>query len=238
MSTTDARSHRTLAWRLAAAAAIAGSLAQTQAAGAATTPVGGGAFAVQANVKALVVPIDVGPLPAVTLPSGGSDPITASLLNTNVLGLVTVRTGDVSTEGKADPGTADSSATVANVDVAGLVTATVASSVCSATATGTTGSSKVVDLVVAGIPLALVDIGPNTKISLPVGSVTLNEQIGPSTAAGRSRSLRRTRRAKRRRSSRAVAPQSITVNAVHVHLDVLGLASGEVILGQSRCSVG
>jgi hypothetical protein len=151
----------------------------------------------------------------VTLPSTGSDPVTASLVNTNVLGLVTVKAGNVSTEGKADPGTATSSATVADVAVAGLVKATVANSSCTATTGGATGSAKVVDLVVAGIPLAIVDLGPNTRISLPVGTVTINEQV------------------------RATAPkQCMTVNAVHVHLSVLGLVTGDVILAQSRCSVG
>jgi len=101
------------------------------------------------------------------------------------------------------------------VDVAGLVKATVANSACAATSGTATGSAKVVDLVVAGIPLAIVDIGPNTKVSLPVGTVTINEQV---KATG--------------------AKQGITVNAVHVHLNVLGLATGDVILAQSRCSVG
>lgn len=209
------RSHRTAGPRTALALAVGtGALVCAQAA-AAATPVGGGALAVQANVHALVIPVDVGPLPAVTLPSAGADPVTASLVNTNVLGLVTVKSGNLSTEGKGDPGTAASSATVANVDVAGLVKATVANSSCSATTSSTTGSAKVVDLVVAGIPLAIVDLGPNTKISLPVGTVTINEQV---TTTG--------------------AKQGITVNAVHVHLNVLGLATGDVILAQSRCSVG
>jgi hypothetical protein len=215
MSRTQRSQHRAVPRTALALAVTAGSLACAQTATAATTPVGGGAFAVQASVNALVVPLDVGPLPSVSLPSTGSDPVTASLLNTNVLGLVTVKAGNVSTEGKGDPGTATSSATVANVDVAGLVRATVANSSCTATTSGATGAAKVVDLVVAGIPLAIVDIGPNTKISLPVGTVTINEQV---KATG--------------------ANQGITVNAVHVHLSVLGIVTGDVILAQSRCSVG
>jgi len=211
-----------------------------QSAGAAPTTVGGGAFAVQANVKALVIPVDAGALPAVTLPSSGSEPLTASLLNTNVLGLATIKSGNVSTEGKADPGTADSSATVADVDVLGLVKAKVASSTCSANAGEASGSAKVVDLVVAGLPLAVVDLGPNTKITTPVGTVTINEQVAaaPRSAAAKARTRRSRGTRKARRASRATAAQSITVNAVHVHLDVLGLVTGDVILAQSRCSVG
>ena len=238
MNTRRAKKH---ARTLAIAVTALGSLGCATTAMAASTTVGGGAFAVQANVKALVVPVDVGPLPAVTLPAAGSAPITASLLNTNVLGLVTIKAGNVSTSGNADPGTVDSSATVLNADVAGLVKVGAASSTCSASTSAASGSSKVVDLVVAGIPLAIVDIGPNTKISLPVGTVTINEQIvsAPSTSTvAKARAVRRSRKTKRRRALRATAPQSITVNAVHVHLDVLGLATGDVVLGQSRCSVG
>lgn len=234
----------------AAAAAALGSLACAQGASAATT-LGGGALAVQANLKVLTIPVDAGPLPAVTLPADGGGPFTAPLANTNVIGLVKIKSGNVSTQGDPDAGTVDSSATVADVDVLGLVKATVAASTCGATATSATGSSKVVDLSVAGIPVAIADLGPNTKITLPVATVTLNEQVttaSPAAAPSRSkaRSVRstrstRTRAQRRRRHARAVrvaAPQSITVNAVHVHLDVPGLASGDVVLGQSRCSVG
>ena len=59
----------------------------------------------------------------VTPAAGGSDAVTASLLNTDVLGLATIKTANVSTEGNADRGTADSSATVADVGhvISGLV---------------------------------------------------------------------------------------------------------------------
>jgi hypothetical protein len=232
---------------IVATAALTGVLAGGQGVAAAAT-VGGGASAVEAHVNAIVIPIDAGPLPSVTLPSTGGGPLTASLANTDVLGLVTIKSGIVSTEGSADAGSAKSSVTVANVDVLGLVKATVASSNCNATTTTATGSAKVVDLTVAGIALAVADLGPNTKISLPIGTVTINEQITSAptatSAAARRRAARqgraRTRARTRHRAARraAATPQSITVNAVHVHLDLLGLASGDVVLGQSRCSVG
>ncbi|HWF52788.1 MAG TPA: choice-of-anchor P family protein [Solirubrobacteraceae bacterium] len=194
-----------------AAAATLGSLAYAQNAAASTT-VGGGAFAIKANVSSFVAPVNVGPLASVTLPSTGGGPFTASLLNTNVLGLVAVQAGNVSTQGDTAAGTAASSANVANVSVAGIVSAQVATSSCTATASSATGSSRVLGLVVAGIPISVVDIGPNTKISLPVGTVTINEQT--------------------------TTPTGITVNAVDVQLNAFGLLTGNVTLAQSHCSVG
>jgi len=180
------------------------------------------------------------------LPQAGGGPITANLLSTNLLGLVTVDAAKVSTTGATDPGSTNSSALLANVDVAGLVTAKVARSSCSATSDTATGAAKVVDLVVAGLPIAVIDLGPNTTISTPVGSVIINEQTGaPATAPAVRRrlspSLRRAaKRGPRARqtATRAAGPQSITVTAVHVKLNVLGLATGDVVLAQSRCSVG
>lgn len=254
MGCTTATERSSRSRRVAAAMVTAGCLVITPGAYAAT--VGGGAFAVKANVNALGIPADVGPLPSVTLPSTGSAPLTATLVNTSVLGLATIKSGDVSTEGDAEAGTADSSAMVADVDVLGLVKARVASSTCSATTSEATGSSKVVGLEVAGLSLAIVDIGPNTKISLPVGTVTLNEQITTSTQTAARSTARSTVRSKvrskvrsrahgsrkavrtRRAATRATTTHSITVNAVHVQLNALGLATGDVILGQSRCRVG
>ena len=227
---------------LVGAVALTGSLVGAQSAAAAT----GGAVGLKANVNAVgILPLDVGPLPAVTLIPGDSQPATASLVNTSVLGLITLQAASVSTQASGDPITVDSSATLAHADIAGLVSAKAVSSSCTATNTSSSGSATVVDLVVAGIPISTVDLGPNTTITLPVGTVTINEQ---STSAA-TRSVRRTRhnsttkrshsraraRARNRARVRAGDAPSITVNAVHVKLNVLGLASGDVVLAQSRC---
>lgn len=179
--------------------------------GAASASVGGGAFALSANVNALVAPVSVGEVPSVTLPREGGGPFTASVLSANVLGLAKVDLAKVSTEGNAGVGSARGSSTLVNADVAGLVSVSAARSRCSASADSTDASASVVDLIVAGIPISTVDLGPNTAIALPVGRVVINEQIKDGAS-------------------------QITVNAVHVTLNAL-LVSGDVVLAQSRCSV-
>ncbi len=249
---------RATAPRLLAAATTAACVLSA-AAGASAATVGGGALGVKADVDVLgLVPANVGPAPSVTLPADGGGPITARLLSTKLLGLVTADVAKVSTQGAADPGSADSSAVVVDADVAGLVKVKVARSSCSANASAATGNATVVGLVVAGISIATVDLGPNTTISLPVGTVIVNEQTAAAgtrsraarrSARTRSRSARRgaardsartrSRSARRGAARRAAAASTgITVNAVHVKLDALGLAKGDVVLAQSRCSVG
>lgn len=164
----------------------------------------------RANVNALLAPVSVGALPTVSLPPEGGGPFRESLLSANLAGLAPVGLGRVSTEGNSAVGSAKSSAATVDVGVAGLVTASVARSRCSATTAGADGSASVVDLVVAGIPVSTVDAGPNTSIALPVGRVIVNEQ---------------------RRSG-----AQITVNAVHVILNA-PLVTADVVIAQARCAV-
>jgi hypothetical protein len=173
--------------------------------------VGGGAFALRADLNALLIPLSVGALPAVTLPPEGGGPFSESLLATNALGLAPVGAAKVTTRGNSGLGSASSAASVLDVDLAGLVSVSAARSRCSAAAGDAWGTTDVSGLVVAGIPIATADAGPNTTIALPVGSVTLNEQI---------------------RTGGSV----LTVNAVHVTLDA-GVVGGDVVLAQSRCAV-
>lgn len=192
-------------------AAVATAVLGLSSAGPAMGAVGGGAYGLSANVNAILAPVSVGPLPSVSLPAEGGGPFTASVLSANVAGLVSVGVARVSTQGNSGLGSASSSAVVLDADVAGLVQVSVARSRCSATSDGAQGSASVVGLVVAGIPIATVDLGPNTTIALPVGTVVINEQ-------------------------RRDGAGSITVNAVHVSLNAL-VASGDVVISQSRCSV-
>lgn len=192
------------------AGSLLATLAGAGSAGAAGS-VAGGAYGVRANVNALLAPVSVGALPTVSLPPEGGGPFTESLLSANLAGLAPLGLARVSTEGNSAVGSAKSSAATADVGVAGLVTASVARSRCSATTTGADGSASVVDLVVAGIPVSAVDAGPNTSITLPVGRVIVNEQ---------------------RRSGDA----QITVNAVHVILSA-ALVTADVVIAQSRCAV-
>lgn len=180
-------------------------------AGSATASVAGGAFAVSANVNALVAPVTLGPLPAVSLPAEGGGPFAASAATANVAGVASVGAAKVSTQGNSGLGSASSSASLFDADIAGLVSVSAARSRCSATADSSEGSASVADLVVAGIPISTINLGPNTSIALPVGNVMINEQ-------------------------RKDGASGLTVNAVHVSLNAL-IASGDIVLGQSRCSV-
>lgn len=179
--------------------------------GPAAASVSGGAYGISANVNAVLAPVSVGAAPSVTLPAEGGGPFRESLLSANLAGLVPVRLAEVTTEGNSARGSASSSATTLNASVAGLVTVSAARSRCSATASSAQASASVAGLVVAGIPIATVDVGPNTTISLPVGRVILNEQ-------------------------RLSGASDVSVSAVHVILSA-AVVTGDVVIAHSRCSV-
>jgi hypothetical protein len=136
---------------------------------------------------------------------------------------------NVSTEGTnlgSHSGTSTSSASVADATVGAalsgqlggspLLEADVISSQCTSNGDGSSGSSNLVALEVAGNG-APVSPPPNTTIDvLPGLSVTLNEQI----------------------VNDSPGEASITVNAVHVRLNLPGVATGDVILSQCRRSGG
>jgi hypothetical protein len=178
---------------------------------AAAAYVGGGAFALRSSVNALAVPLSVGALPAVNLPPDGGGPYSASVTTTNVLGLAPVRVASVTTRGNSGLGSVSSSASLEDAAVAGIVTVTSARSGCVASENGASGSATVAGLTVAGIPVSTADAGADTTFSLPVGRVVINEQ-------------------------RRDGATGVTVNALHVVFDA-GVLSGDVVIGQSRCSV-
>ncbi|MBW3652868.1 MAG: hypothetical protein KY433_04590, partial [Actinobacteria bacterium] len=152
-----------------------------------------------------------GAMPSISLPAEGGGPFTESVLSANLAGLAPVHLVRVSTEGNSGIGSARSSATTVDVNVAGMVTASAARSRCSATRSSADGSAAVVDLVVAGIPISTVNAGPNTSVALPVGTVIVNEQ-------------------------RRTGNSQIVVNAVHVILNA-AVVSADVVIAQSRCAV-
>jgi hypothetical protein len=187
---------------------------------------GSGAFGESVNVTVLTGSVTSGPTPSVTLPAGGGGPVTDSLANVNLPGVLTTGLLNVSTEGTnlgTHGGTSTSSAQVAGATVLGalapslggdpLLTADVISSQCTSNGDGSSGSSTLVGLEIAGSPVA-VNPAPNTTIDvLGAITVTLNEQI----------------------VNNSPGETSITVNAVHVRVNLDGIASGDVILSQSRC---
>jgi hypothetical protein len=188
---------------------------------------GSGAFGESVNVSVLGTgSVTSGPTPSVTLPAGGGGPVTDSLANVNLPGVLTTGLLNVSTQGSnlgSHSGTATSSAQVAGATLLSalapslggspLLTADVISSQCTSNGDGSSGSSNLVGLSVAGSPVN-VSPPPNTTIDvLGAITVTLNEQIVTGSPG----------------------ETSITVNAVHVRLNLDGIASGDVILSQSRC---
>lgn len=188
---------------------------------------GSGAFGESVNVTVLGTgSVSSGPTPAVTLPSGGGGPVTDSLANVNLAGVLTTGVLNVSTQGSnlgSHQGTSTSSAQVNGTTLLAalapalggdpLLTADVISSTCTSNGDGSSGSSNLVGLEIAGNGGAVTP-PPNTTIDvLGAISITLNEQI----------------------VNNSPGETSITVNAVHVRLNLDGLASGDVILSQSRC---
>ena len=95
--------------------------------------------------------------------------------------LPVLATGAVTSHLATTADSSSASSTIASVNIGdGLITATsiTARSVTTAASPGytTSGSSSLVDLVIAGTPIT-VSASPNTKIAIPgVGTVTLNEQ--------------------------------------------------------------
>jgi hypothetical protein len=188
---------------------------------------GSGAFGESVDVSVLGTgSVTSGPMPSVTLPAGGGGPVTDSLVNVNLPGVLTTGLLNVSTQGSnlgTHGGTSTSSAQVVGATVLGalapslggdpLLTADVISSQCTSNGDGSSGSSTLAGLEIAGSPVA-VNPPPNTTIDvLGAINVTLNEQI----------------------VNDSPGEASITVNAVHVRLNLAGVATGDVILSQSRC---
>ena len=194
------------------------------------TAVRGSAYGYFASVSLFGGPPNVrGPEPSVTLPATGSAvPITASapsgLVQVGPAVLFSSGPITVSTQGTLGPsGSVTSTSTIQNINTSGneIFTATAASSTCTATETGVTGSTTITNGTlrtgggnVANIP---ANPAPNTTYTGTVDGVgdnfraVFNEQV--------------------------VNPDgSITVNAYHLYL--LGpTAVGDLIVGQSVCGV-
>jgi hypothetical protein len=162
--------------------------------------------------------IDVLPTPdtgAVSTPasSSTSTPCVAALP-----GLVVARVLCANVTTDATAGRSTATASVADASVAGLaVSIGAVSSTSSTTCAGSTGSITIAYLKVAGTVVIAqpTAIPPNTGITVGTVSLVLNEQI-PFAAPDRG----------------------LTVNAVHVKVDVLGLAQTNVVVASSESDVG
>jgi hypothetical protein len=135
--------------------------------------------------------IDSGPLPTITAPPGGTN----SLVSVSVPGLLQTGVLTVTSNATTGPsGSVSSTANATNVTIgSALLTVSALASQCHIDSTGhQTGAATVGTVTVRGNPVTVTS-APNTTLSIPgVGTTTFNEQI--------------------------TTTNSITVNAVHVHL--------------------
>ena len=173
------------------------------------TTASGSAFGEQVKVTTLLgATINSGPLPIITAPPGGS----TSLASVNVPGLLQASALNVSSNATmGSSGSVLSTASAASLTVGtAAITVSALTSQCHIDSTGQqTGSATIGTVTVGGIPVS-VSSAPNTTVNLPaVGTATFNEQI--------------------------TTANSITVNALHVHLAGT-LGNGDIIISQSMCS--
>jgi hypothetical protein len=216
-------------WAPAVAVVAAGGamLAFAGSSSAAVATVSGGAFGEQVNATITDVgSITSGPTPTVTLPSsGGSFMQSAASAAVGPAGLfLTSGALNVATEGTTGAsGTVTSAASVANPNVLQTLTATSVASGCRSTEAGTTGSTTIAGGVLVQSAASTIQLPPNPAPNTSIDGVNdgeggtgdqftviLNQQ---STTNG-----------------------VLTVNAVNFVLRG-PTATGNVILGQTRCGV-
>lgn len=161
---------------------------------------------------------DTGPLPT----SGGS--IGSAITSANVTGVLSTGAVTSNTSGSGDTSQSDSTVTNLSATLIGAVTidATLIESdtqcACAMTPpVSCTGSSSVANLAVtaAGVPVDITISGaPNQVVTLPsgLGTIIINEQI-------------------------SAGPGDITVNALHVMLTPLGLASTDLVIAHSHSDI-
>lgn len=172
--------------------------------------------------------LDLGPTPQVTLPAAGGS-VSDSLLNIGIPDLVSSGTLTVSSSGSRNGASASSqsSATVENLAVSGLLGSILSASVITASTSCTLGGGAATCSAAGSTFATLVVNGnaipgnpaPNTVIGIPgVATVRLNEQIS---------------------SGDGVTNQSLTVNMVRVTiLGGLGPPLAEITIGHSHSDVG
>lgn len=214
------------------------------AASAQVTGVKGSAFGYLLNVSLFGgTKNTVGPAPTVTLPAGGSStPVTSSApTGSAVVGPATLFTSgqiDVSTQGTPAAGSVTSSAKIANLNTSGqeVLTASAASSTCTASGSGVTGSATITGGTLqtdSGDTDPTNSIPDHAAVTVPVPSnpapnTTIQGHIHVGDATDSFRYVF---------NEQITNPDgSITVNAAHQYL--LGsLAVGDLIIGQVVCGV-
>jgi hypothetical protein len=179
----------------------------------------GKAFGTYVNVAGIVSQSPVATLPSTGgLATGQSDAFGVAGV-VDAQGLNAITTGAVDNKKTG----AQSSSDVENVSTAGgAITADIVTAVATSYLGQTTGGSDAAgsgftNLVVNGVAVTN-EVAPNTRVNLPgVGYAILNEQIS---------------------SGNGVSSFGMTVNMIHVVLqNVLGITTGEIIIGSASSSV-
>src|SRR5712691_6374540 len=183
--------------------------------------VSGEAFGISLNAAGVAV----GPTPHVVLPPDGGM-VSDQLLRITVPNAAASTTLGVVTTGSIGPSTASaqSSASVESVNLLnGLVTARIVVAMSSSiadgsTATSTSEGSTLIGLSINGSSPTDVTPSPNTRISIPGGTVILNEQIASGDGAHTS---------------------ALTVNMIHVVLNdpLTGTITGDIIVASAHSDV-
>ncbi|GAA5198582.1 choice-of-anchor P family protein [Rugosimonospora acidiphila] len=173
---------------------------------AAAAPGPASSYGALVNVTVAGIGVNVGPTPVSTV---GSSP--NNIASLNIPGVLS--TGVITTSATMDNTTGDlaSEASIAglNLGLATTLTADAITADCTATSSGITGTTTLVNAFLAGSQLA-VNPSANTVINVtPLITVTLNEQVNNPDG-------------------------SLTVNAIHIHL-TLPLSSGDIYLSSASC---
>lgn len=179
---------------------------------------GAGAFGVSVNASVTGVgSVTVGPVPSVDLPGGGGN-VSTSALSASAPPVLAVGVLNVSSQGAnlgthAGFSTSKAQVLAANL-LSGALTAEVITATCTSNGDGSTGLTTLAGAQAGGNGLA-VNPPPNTTIPVgTIGTVVLNEQIVTNTPGVETK---------------------ITVNAIHITLNVAGVVTGDVIISQARC---
>lgn len=219
---------------LAALVGLLGGLAPAGADVNTITPAGGFAASVTASLLGITVPGTPVTLAQTTgVPAGTPQNANVASINlptvltTGILtsssqgGNLGTHQGFSTSNGEVDGATV-LQGPLAGIGVATLLTADVLAATCTSTGTGSTGSSTIANLVIAGVPVA-ANTPPNTVITVvnvagSLVTVTVNEQIAVNTPG---------------------VETSMIVNAVHVHAAVAPLGvntvQADIILGHAAC---
>ncbi len=166
----------------------------------------GSAYALSVTSTLLNAPlVRIDPRPLVVYPSGGEDSLVE--VGPNAAGLVTANALNASSVRKGR--TLNSAASIAEVTVGNILTASVVEAECAAGPTGVTGGSRIAGLTVLG---QKIDVTVPGEIDvLGVAKVRIDEQLRTG--------------------------DTLTVNAVHVIVGgpVGPVTSADIVLSQAKC---